>query len=350
MAALVAVALVLSACFAADDSSSAAAKPRSIFWGATIGTQFTGQLPPWDMRPLRRFERIAGKKVSAVGFAAPFVDCNYTPCAHFGFLTSLFEKVRRHGAIPFFSWATQVIPETRSQRGIQLRDIIGGRYDRFIRRFARGAKRWGHPFFLRFDHEMNGNWYPWSERANGNRRGQFVKMWRHVHRIFDRVGANNATWVWCPNVNIRGGPAIQKNLRSLYPGNRFVDWTCLDGFNWGVRPGSAGWDSFDRVYRRTYRQVVRIAPRKPIIIGEVGSSDRGGSKAAWIRHMLRVIPRRYRKIRGFLYFDVHDRGTNWPIETSRRAKRAFRRGIARRIYRPNRFENLPPGPVRPGGR
>ena len=191
---------------------------------------------------------------------------------------------------------------------------------------------------------MNGNWYPWSERANGNRRGQFVKAWRHVHRIFTRVGANNATWVWCPNVNINDSSTLQRNLRSLYPGGKFVDWTCIDGFNWGKRRGSAGWYSFTRVYRRTYRQVVRIAPRKPMILGEVASTDRGGNKARWIRNMLSVMPRRFPKIRGFLWFNVHDRGTNWPIETSRSVRRAFRRGIARRIYRPNNFKKHPDDP------
>jgi hypothetical protein len=133
----------------------------------------------------------------------------------------------------------------------------------------------------------------------------------------------------------------------VYPGDEYVDWTCLDGFNWGVRHGSPGWLSFNQVFRKTYRQVVRLAPSKPMIIAETGSSEKGGSKAAWIKNALNVIPHHYKKIRGLIWFDVNDRGTGWPIETSRKARRAFRAGVKHGVYRPNFYANLPPGTVRP---
>jgi beta-mannanase len=194
---------------------------------------------------------------------------------------------------------------------------------------------------------MNGNWFPWGERANGNKPGEYVAAWRHVHDLFTAAGATNASWVWCPNVNINNSSALQRNLGSLYPGDAYVDWTCLDGFNWGKRGGSPGWLSFKRIYRRTYRQVVRIAPSKPMVLGEVASSDRGGSKAAWIRNMLNVIPRHYPKIRGFVWFDMNDRQTHWPIETSRSATKAFRNGIQSRVYTSNDFGGLNGSPIPP---
>ena len=76
--------------------------------------------------------------------------------------------------------------------------MIAGTYDAYIREFAEGARDWGHPFFLRFNWEMNGDWFPWAERVNGNQPGEYVAAWRHVHDIFTAVGATNATWVWCP--------------------------------------------------------------------------------------------------------------------------------------------------------
>ena len=54
----------------------------------------------------------------------------------------------------------------------------------------------GLPMAIRLDHEMNGSWYPWGERQcggnslNGNGKGDYVKMWRHVHDIFEAEGAN----------------------------------------------------------------------------------------------------------------------------------------------------------------
>jgi beta-mannanase len=48
---------------------------------------------------------------------------------------------------------------------------------------------------------MNGTWSPWAVGVNGNTAAHYVAAWRHVHRIFTKVGATNATWVWCPNVD-----------------------------------------------------------------------------------------------------------------------------------------------------
>ena len=79
--------------------------------------------------------------------------------------------------------------------------MIAGRYDEYIREFAEEARAWGHPFFLRFNWEMNGDWFPWSEGVNGNPSGEYVAAWRHVHDIFAAVGATNVTWVWCPFVD-----------------------------------------------------------------------------------------------------------------------------------------------------
>ena len=68
--------------------------------------------------------------------------------------------------------------------------MISGKYDSYIpQNVAEDARDWGHPFFLRFDWEMNGNWFPWSEGVNGNQSGEFVAAWRHVHDIFTSVGA-----------------------------------------------------------------------------------------------------------------------------------------------------------------
>ena len=92
------------------------------------------------------------------------------------------------------------------------------------RQWATAAKAWGHPFFLRFDHEMNGNWqFPWAELLNGNKPGDYVKAWRHVHDMFTSLGATNVSWVWCPNVS--GGST--RPMAQLYPGDAYVDLTQL---------------------------------------------------------------------------------------------------------------------------
>jgi hypothetical protein len=318
----------------------------SLYWGAQIGDQMTGEAAPWDMTPVQRFEQIAGKGLSLVEFGSPFAECGSGGCTMTKFPTTPLENVRRYGAIPVFSWNSSASPPVLDQPSYSLGAVIGGAYDSYIREFALKAKAWGHPFFLRFDWEMNGFWFPWSEGVNGNEPGQFVAAWRHVHDIFASVGATNATWVWCPNVDLYSSLTP---LGELYPGNEYVDWTCIDGFNWGRRRGSPGWQSFNQVFHATYHRIVRrVAPDKPVMLAEVASSDKGGSKAAWIRDMLSRVRHRYRKIRGVIWYDVNDRGTHWPIETaSKKARNAFRAGIRSGAYKPNQYGDLSASPIQP---
>ena len=51
---------------------------------------------------------------------------------------------------------------------IKLQDIVAGRYDKYIDSWANGAKTFGNEVWIRWGHEFNGNWYPWST-TNNNR-------------------------------------------------------------------------------------------------------------------------------------------------------------------------------------
>ncbi|MBA3865306.1 MAG: hypothetical protein H0X42_02990 [Solirubrobacterales bacterium] len=319
-----------------------------IYWGATIGSQLTGSQAPWDMTAVTKFEELAQKPLSLVQFFQPFENCASTPCSSYAFPKTPLENIRKHGAIPVLSWASESTPASVSQPAFQLADVISGRYDSYIRGFADAAKEWGHPFFLRFDWEMNGSWFPWSESVNGNRPGEYVTAWRHVHDIFTSVGATNVTWSWCPDVD----PAhSMQSLESLYPGDAYVDWTGLDGYNWGTNPTKpAGWRTFDQLYSSTYREVTgTIAPSKPMLIGEIGSSEDGGSKAAWISDALERIPTAYPKIRALLWFDKLDGGMDWPIETSGAATAAFAAGVQGSTYLGNSFAGLSAAAIAPSG-
>jgi hypothetical protein len=319
----------------------------SIYWGAWIGNQLTGTESPWDMNAVSRFEGMAGKHLSTIHFAQPFANCSTSPCSFYGWPTTPMNSIRAHGSIPFLSWSSQSIPWASSEPDFQLSDVISGRYDSYIRSFATAAKNWGHPFFLRFNWEMNGGWFAWGERANGNQPGEYVAAWRHVHDIFTSVGATNASWVWCPNVD----PDHKLTpLAGLYPGDAYVDWTCLDGYNWGTNPASPkGWKSFDQLFSSDYDLITgSIAPTKPMVIGEFGSSEYGGSKSAWIQNALARIPA-YTKIRAVQYFEKYDDGMDWPIETSSTATAAFAAGIQNPAYLTNTYGGLATTGVQPPG-
>jgi hypothetical protein len=297
-------------------ASTAATRANRFLWGAWIGKQFTGSEPPWDWRAVRDFEarNAGGKHLSVVHWGVG------TPWAHhFRYWLSPLHRVRKAGAFSF------VDTDTGS---VALRDVANGAYDSALRTWAREAKSWRHPFFLRFDWEMNGSWFPWGTTpSNQNTPADYVAAWRHVHDIFTAAGATNVRWVWCPNVDPRNRFV---NLASLYPGNAYVDWTCLDGYN-----SDNPWTSFTKLYASSYHKITRLAPTKPMIIGEVASTEHGGSKARWISRMFAALPTRFPDIHGLLWYDKYGSSStsDWPIETSATSSAAFSAGISRRTCR-----------------
>jgi hypothetical protein len=325
-------------------SNPSPVQSSSSYWGGWIGSQLTGTEAPWDMNAVASFEQMAGKPISLLHFSSPFANCSTTPCSYYAFPWTPFNNIRAHGSIPFFSWGSESIPGSLNEPDFQLADVTGGAYDSYIRAFATRAREWGHPFFLRFDWEMNGNWFPWSEQANGNGPGQYVAAWRHVHDIFASVGATNATWVWCPYVDPN---STLQSLGSLYPGDAYVDWTCLDGYNWGPNATPPRtWRSFNYLFNSTYHQITdTIAPSKPILVGETASSEYGGSKAGWIHNMFEWLPTEFPKIRGLLWFEKRDGGMDWPIETSESARAAFAAGIGASRYRGNVYGGITTNPI-----
>jgi hypothetical protein len=324
---------------------------RPAYWGAWIGDQLTGEKPPWDMRPVSQLEALLGKGLSLLALGSPFADCTPAPCRFFDFPTTAMDNVRAYGAIPFFNWSSQESAQNLSlatfMPDFQLADLSSGRYDAYIRRFAEDARDWGHPFFLRFDWEMNGNWFPWSEQVNGNQPGEYVAAWRHVHDVFASAGATNATWVWCPYAEVKRRFAP---LAQLYPGGEYVDWTCMDGFNWARNTTNPHrWKSFDEIFVAAYRYLAkRIAPHKPILLAEMASTGAPRAKATWIRKMFRQLASRYRRIRGLIWFEQIDRGVDWPLESSPTSIRAFAKGIGNpsfqaNVQAPATSPILPPG-------
>jgi hypothetical protein len=299
----------------------------SIYWGVNM------QGVPWDLNKLSTWERdIAGKAASIIHWG------HFWDNGSGGYRTwsnGTVNNARNHGAIPMISWT----PEGGDHSRWQLGDIIRGDHDAYIRQFATDAKAWSFPFFLRIMHEMNGSWgYPWQETQNGNQRGEFVQAWRRIVDIFRSVGVSNASYVWCPNIDYPNSP--NPTFASLYPGDDYVDWTCLDGYNWGANR-SSGWQSFDQVYSYSYNEVLKVAPSKPMMIGEFGSVEEGGSKADWLTDALTTqLPGQYARVRAAVYFNWPFDGVDWRVETSQAASNAWRAGLGSSYYAPNNYGSI----------
>ena len=188
------------------------------------------------------------------------------------------------GRTPLISW-----------KAGDLDAIASGAYDEVIRQRADDLKALGKPVFLRFAWEMNGDWYPWSGTP-----AKYVVAWRHVHDLFESEGADNVVWVWAPNDQSVPNESWN-SAEAYYPGDGYVDWVAIDGYNWGTTQSWASWTAFPALFQSTYRD---FSDRKPIMIAETGSVSQGGSKAAWIQGARNSIKDRFPDIAAFVYFEA----------------------------------------------
>lgn len=316
---------------AAINVSSTGSSSTSIYWGAWIDGDVysTGSADaPWSTAggSWDLFEKNAGKKISVLHYGQP-------PMWTQPFVPGVANNITNRGAIPFMDMSSQSVPLT---------DITAGKYDSSIITWAQAVKTWGKPFFFRWNWEMNGTWYSWGSQAQAN-PANYTAAWKHFHDVVAAQGANNVTWVWCPNTEYSGSTPLDQ----LYPGDSYVDWTCVDGYNFGTNPlKKDSWTSFGQRFQPTYSSLQRIAPSKPIIIGETASTELGGSKSAWISDALTTqIPKNFPQIKGVLWFNwnISENGGvwDWPIESSPSSQAAFASGIASPYYSTNTFGNLP---------
>jgi len=311
---------------------------RHVHGASPSSTVYLGvHVPGWlqDLSLVTAFEANAQKAVSIVMW---YQGWGLTDGSQ-NFETSWMNAVRNHGSIPLVTWEPWLYTQGVNQSAYSLQNIINGRFDAYIRRWAQDSQAWGHPYFLRFAHEMNGNWNPWSEQVNGNRPGQYVLAWKHMHDIFRAQGATNVTWVWSPNVEYAGSIA----LRELYPGDDYVDWVGMDGYNWGT-VSSHSWQSFSQVFEQTYHDILALTSR-PLMVAETASTEQAGNKASWITDaFVTQIPDNFPRIKAVIWFN-ENKETDWRIESSPAAQAAFTHAAAASVYATNQCRAFSVSPI-----
>jgi hypothetical protein len=233
------------------------------------------------------------------------------------------------GETPLVSW--QLYQSGYSGPTIPLAQIAAGAYDADLRRAAGEAK--AMPFgeiLIRLGHEMNGNWYGWSGDPSA-----FVAAWRHVVSLFRAEGVTNVKWVWSANVNNGSYP-----FKAYFPGEEWVDYTGLDGYNWGTAGvGVNRWQTLSQVFSSSYRELTELSS-KPVILTEVSSSEVGGDKAAWIREgLLKTIPQEFPRVDAVVWFD-RNQEEDWRIDSSSSSLAAYREVVGSSLYGGT---NPPPG-------
>jgi hypothetical protein len=233
------------------------------------------------------------------------------------------DAARARGAVVLLTWEPWTWGGGASQPAYSLDRITAGDFDPYLQQWGQALSGWGHPVMLRFGHEMNGNWYPWSEQLNSNGPGDFVAAWRHVHDVIASTGASNITWVWNPNVPYWGSA----ELGALYPGPSYVDAVALDGYNWGASATSA-WVSPSQLFGDGLTQLRSLAPGKQILSAETSSAEQGGSKAEWNASLISYLAAQG-DVSAVTWFNFN-KETDWRINSSGSSADALRAALASR--------------------
>lgn len=281
---------------------------------------------PASMSDLATFEQNAGKKVAIINF------WQYWAGSNSAVNVTLLQNAANHGSVPMITWVPRAL-DGSNPNWYDLGTIRAGGQDSYIRSSAQALKTYGGPVLLRFAHEMNGNWYPWGDEPQ-----LYITAWKHVHDIFTSAGATNVKWVWSPNVEDAWTPLSM--LAQYYPGDAYVDWVALDGYNKGS--SGYGWQTWNQIYTASYRDITSLTS-KPLMIAEVSSNEAtlaqaavGLSKASWIRDALTVGVPSMPRIKALIWMNDNLISTegccDWRIQSSYAAEMAFRQTVSSSLY------------------
>jgi beta-mannanase len=292
---------------------------KGCYTGAVIDWRTVDDGHPWTVTAadLDRYISLAGKKPAFLLTYKAFSQSGKP----YAFPREAADFARAHDIVPYITWEPRDWDpqDPRSKTQSLLGEILDGKWDAYLDSWIEGIRAYGSPLLLRFGHEMNGNWYPWSGVYNGgggharwtgsaqtDGPRTYIEAYRYVFARFYRAGIRNVIWIWSPNAE--SAPAESWNrFENYYPGDACVDLVALDVYNWGSCRSWSKWKSFDEIYGKFYEEASRLAPGKPIMIGEFGCAQKGQNRAQWFRDCFRSLKTRFIRTKIFTYFHIDNR-------------------------------------------
>ena len=280
----------------------------AVVLGAVIAVAFTH---PWETKPSSIFPTHSVRYVSYLGVYEPDAPYSYDEVDQFAQaigrqpnLVSYYSPWKWPFEVGFAMLAAEHGATTLIQidpNDVSVASIAAGRWDAYLRTYAKAVKAFGHPVILSFGHEMNGRWDPWGYEHTPAK--VFVRAWRRIVTLFRAVGANNVTWMWTVNI-IDSNPPIP-DPSPWWPGSSYVNWVGIDGYYY------LSSEAFAQVFGPTI-VAVRALTDDPILIAETGAGPSIGQPAK-INDLFAGV--RTYGLLGLLWFDKNTQGRIWRINS-----------------------------------
>jgi beta-mannanase len=225
--------------------------------GVTISAYY-----PNDINKITGIDGLAGKQHSVVGTFISLSDIDRDPYNH-NFIGQL-ESLYQHGYMPFVNLANNST----------MADFASGKLNSSISNAARLYAAWvkqggGRSAMIAPLNEMN---YPGSTYSQPPDPTNFKIVYKIFHDLFAQAGvpSNSIFWVFAPNGYSDPG------FEAFYPGKDLVDIVAFSSYNFGscpiVRQDWMSWDNWDKIYKPYIDRMRIMAPGKPIIISQTGTT------------------------------------------------------------------------------
>ncbi len=274
----------------------------------------------WSGSDMDNFKNIAKKNGGAIGFFDLTSSSNE--------ILTFINECRIRGLIPMITLeptASDPYDDTS-----YLVDIANGNYDANLTHIANAVKEGEVYTFIRFGHEMNGDWYSWSRyNADGseqNSSGEFQNAWIHTYNLFKTTcGATNAKFVWAPNNFSYPYNKTNNGLIDFWPGSAYVDWIGISGYV--PKDRDCMEYTVDWAIGAVWPEIVNInSNNKPIMIAEFSAPADGTTvkndpndvnspqpqplyhRAMWTTNFYNSLRRYYTNIRAVFWFHANKGG------------------------------------------
>ena len=279
--------------------------------GAWVGGP--GQYPQPTQQNVQAFQDLQGTHLDLISYFALFDINDWNATEEYA------NVAKDNGSTLVVTWMAN---------GYNAQDLVDGKADEYIRDYAKGVKNYGEEIWLRPLHEANGDWYDWGvgKKDAGNTDANVAEAFRHIVKIFREENVENVKWVWTTNASNQGSGTT---LTGNYPGDDYVDYISIDGYNWGKCQSWSNWQTFSQVFKKAYNALASID--KPLFIAEISSSELGGNKAEWITDMFEHFATDFSRVFAVMWFSQSKEANegDWALNTSQEAVDAWKAGIAK---------------------
>ncbi|MBT8200380.1 MAG: hypothetical protein KJO36_07675, partial [Acidimicrobiia bacterium] len=238
------------------------------------------------------------------------------------------EQSDRTGWLLERSWQQGATPFSNLQADVSASEIASGRHDAAINVWLDHVDAWldrgeGRRLTIAPLQEMNGVWTPYGCYERDNQiiveADDYVSAFRRVHDLtFARLDPDLVQISWAPNNESTAGCGV---LADYYPGSEYVDVVGISAFNFGEAPDGSSWRLPAELIGPAADQLRLIAPDKPYLLAQTGSSEVGGDKSAWIVDLFDFVVSDPNLV-GLIWFDLDKfevgADMDWEIEPHHR--------------------------------